>query len=123
MSPKIRAAISFLNTNLHRVVTTEELADSVKLSRSRYSHLFKLETGMPPTHYLRRIRMNRACELLETSFMSVKEIAAEVGYNDGAHFMRDFKRTYGATPSQHRDQFVNTPELKRGHPTKNSKID
>lgn len=120
MSPKIRVAISFLYTNLHRALNTQELAESVKLSRWRFSHLFKLETGMPPTRYLRTIRMNRACQLLETSFKSVKEIAAEVGYNDSAHFMRDFKRTYGATPSQHREKFVDIPKPGDEHAPENS---
>ena len=123
MSPKIRAAISFLDTNLHRAVTTKEVADSVNLSCSRFSHLFKQETGIPPTHYLRRIRMNRACQLLETSFMSVKGIATEVGYSDSAHFMRDFKRTFGSTPSQHRQRSADSTTPQVGQRPKNSRID
>jgi AraC-like DNA-binding protein len=67
------------------------------------SYLFKIELGVAPARYLKRVRLERACQLLETFFLSIKEIAAKVGYNDSRHFMREFKIAYGSTPpSQHR---------------------
>ena len=61
---------------------------------------------MAPTQYLRKLRMERALELLETSLLSIKEIAAKVGYNDSSHFMREFKKSYGSTPSQYRAAYL-----------------
>jgi hypothetical protein len=57
---------------------------------------------MSPLRHFKILRMARASILLQTTFLSIKEIAAEVGYNDSGYFMRDFKRAYGLTPSQHR---------------------
>ena len=60
---------------------------------------------MPPIKYLRLLRMERAKGLLESSFLSVKEIAFQVGLNDESHFVRDFKSTYGFSPAIYRLQF------------------
>jgi AraC-like DNA-binding protein len=82
-----------------------ELAQSVNLSVWRLCHIFKLDVGMPPIRYLRQLRMERAKDLLESSFLSVKEIAYQVGLNDESHFVRAFKSTYGASPALYRAHF------------------
>jgi len=69
--------------------------------------LFKTEVGLSPAQYLKKIRMEKACQLLETSFLRVKEIAAAVGYNDHTHFEREFKKAHGLTPLQHRAEYLN----------------
>ena len=84
-----------------------ELAHSVNLSVWRLSHIFKSDVGMPPIRYLRLLRMERAKNLLESSFLSVKEIAFQVGLNDESHFVRDFKSTYGFSPALYRSHFKN----------------
>src|ERR1041385_1392135 len=82
-----------------------EFAHSVNLSVWRLSHIFKSDVGMPPIKYLKLLRMERAKGLLESSFLSVKEIAFQVGLNDESHFVRDFKSTYGYSPTTYRAQF------------------
>lgn len=100
MSPKTQVAISFMEDNLHRAISMGEIARLVKLSHSRLCYLFKAEVGLAPSQYLKKVRMEKALELLKTSFLDIKEIAAMVGYNDSTHFMREFKKAYGSTPSQ-----------------------
>ncbi|HEX9919470.1 MAG TPA: helix-turn-helix domain-containing protein, partial [Pyrinomonadaceae bacterium] len=70
-----------------------------------FCHLFKAETGSSPARYLKALRLERARELLETTFLSVKEIRALVGFNDDSHFARDFRATYGLTPQQYRERY------------------
>ena len=84
-----------------------EFAHSVNLSVWRLCHIFKSDVGMPPIRYLRLLRMERAKDLLESSFLSVKEIAYQVGLNDESHFVRDFKSTYGFSPALYRTRFKN----------------
>lgn len=84
----------------------KQLAASVNLSPSRLAHLFKAETGIPFSRYLRDRRMHRAKQLLEGTFLSIKEIAYQVGVHDESHFVRDFKKLYGVRPTQWRKQFV-----------------
>lgn len=85
---------------------SSKLARSVNLSTSRFYYLFKAETGTSPAQYLRSIRMQQAKDLLEATFLSVKEIMNIVGIRDDSHFVRDFKKTYGATPTQHRRRYL-----------------
>src|SRR5215208_5409610 len=92
-----------------------EFAQSVNLSVWRLCHIFKSDVGMPPIRYLRLLRMERAKNLLESSFLSVKEIAFRVGLNDESHFVRDFKSTYGFSPALYRSQFKNKTETHNGN--------
>jgi len=87
-----------------------EFAQSVNLSVWRLCHIFKSDVGMPPIRYLRLLRMERAKDLLESSFLSVKEIAYQVGLNDESHFVRDFKSTYGFSPALYRNRYKNLSE-------------
>lgn len=84
-----------------------EFAQSVNLSVWRLCHIFKSDVGMPPIRYLRLLRMERAKDLLESSFLSVKEIAYQVGLTDESHFVRDFKSTYGYSPALYRSHYRN----------------
>lgn len=104
-------------------LTLGEFAQSVNLSVWRLCHIFKSDVGMPPIRYLRLLRMERAKDLLESSFLSVKEIAYQVGLNDESHFVRDFKSTYGFSPALYRSQFRNKPASEapgNGHGPNNS---
>ena len=89
-------------------LSLSEFAQSVNLSVWRLCHIFKSDVGMPPIRYLRLLRMERAKDLLESSFLSVKEIAFQVGLNDESHFVRDFKSTYGFSPALYRTHFKNS---------------
>ena len=61
-----------MRDNLHKEVCLNELAQSVNLSVWRLGHIFRSDVGMAPIKYLRILRMERARELLETSYLSIK---------------------------------------------------
>lgn len=77
--------------------------------------MFKAETGLPPRQYTKLVKLEAAKELLEHSYLRVKQIAYRVGFMDNSHFVRDFKNAYGVTPAQYRIQNLK-PEtlLERG---------
>jgi transcriptional regulator GlxA family with amidase domain len=102
MDPRVRLIISLMQNDLCREMTLDELADAANLSRSHFQHLFRSETGVPPAHYLRMLRLERARELLSTSLLPVKQVMASVGIFDRSHFERAFKKSYGLTPRQYR---------------------
>lgn len=99
---RVQKVISLMKGDLHSELSSRHLAQHVNLSPSRLHQVFKEETGVPLLTYLRLLRMRQAKELLETTFLSVKQIMNEVGVADGSHFVRDFKRAYGHTPTQYR---------------------
>jgi transcriptional regulator GlxA family with amidase domain len=97
----VRAAIAFMNANLHQKLRSIEIAQSVRLSPAHLRELFKGETGQSLTVYRKQLQLERAKRLLETTFLSVKEIAATVGLSGVSHFVRDFEKKYGATPARY----------------------
>lgn len=105
MDKRVEKIIEMMRDDVRGELCLAEFAQSVNLSVWRLCHIFKSDVGMPPIKYLRLLRMERAKGLLESSFLSVKEIAFQVGLNDESHFVRDFKATYGYSPAIYRSQF------------------
>jgi AraC family transcriptional regulator, arabinose operon regulatory protein len=106
MDRRVQKVILLMEEDIRKSLTLDEWAQVVNLSPSHLYHLFKSETGETPNRYLKTLRLKRAKELLETTFLSVKEIVAVTGINDGSYFMRDFKKQYTMTPSQYRRTFL-----------------
>ena len=107
LDKRVEKIIQMMREDVRGELSLGEFAQSVNLSVWRLCHIFKSDVGMPPIRYLRLLRMERAKDLLESSFLSVKEIAFRVGLNDESHFVRDFKTTYGFSPALYRSQFKN----------------
>jgi AraC-like DNA-binding protein len=105
MDKRVEKILEMMRDDVRGELCLAEFAQSVNLSVWRLCHIFKSDVGMPPIKYLRLLRMERAKGLLESSFLSVKEIAFQVGLNDESHFVRDFKATYGHSPAIYRSQF------------------
>jgi len=105
LDKRVEKIIQMMREDVRGELSLTEFAQSVNLSVWRLCHIFKSDVGMPPIRYLRLLRMERAKGLLESSFLSVKEIAYQVGLNDESHFVRDFKSTYGYSPALYRSRF------------------
>jgi transcriptional regulator GlxA family with amidase domain len=99
---RIQKVISIVEGNLSKVPSIVALSKTVNLSPARFRQLFKEETGLPPIQYIRLLRVKKSSSLLRTSFLSIKEVAFQSGWGDVSHFVRDFKRHCGLTPSEFR---------------------
>ena len=104
MDRRIDAAIKIIQDEIHQNIPVGELARQVRLSTGHFIRLFKAETSLSPKQYVRCVRMKRAAVLLNDSFLSIKEIAANLGAGDRSHFSRDFKKSHGRTPSSFRER-------------------
>jgi len=76
----------------------DELARLVNMSPSYLTRLFREQTGRSPASFVREVRLRRAYDLVQTTFLSIKEVMAAVGWNDPSHFSRAFKRRFGVSP-------------------------
>jgi len=85
-----------------------DLARDVGLSPSRLAHIFKIDAGVSLGQFARALRLDRAKELLESTHLSVKEIAGKVGICHASHFVHQFQKVYGVPPGSHRRR---TPSL------------
>lgn len=102
MDARVSIVVSLIEMHFARDVRLNELCSVVNLSPCHLTHLFKATLGTSPTKYLKSIRMQHAQDLLDHSFLSVKEIGMRVGMSDTSHFVRDFKKAYGLSPAQYR---------------------
>ena len=93
-----------MTENIHRELPLSEMADFVNLSTSRLRHLFKAEMDISIMQYFKLLKLQKAKELAETTFLTVKEIMRVIGVEDESHFLRDFKKSFGLTPSQCRER-------------------
>lgn len=100
MDQRVQAVIRLREENLRAELPLGRLAESVNLSPSRLHQLFRNDTGTSPARHLKSLRLARAKRLLETTFLSVKEVRISVGVDDESHFTRDFRLAYGCTPTE-----------------------
>lgn len=111
MDPRVLKVVDHIESNPHLHLQLEQLAKSMNMSSSRLRHIFTAEVGVSPKQYLRTIRLELAKHLVESTYLNVKEVMTKVGFNDESHFVRDFEKAFGLTPSRHRQKYrsVNLP--------------
>ena len=102
-SPPIQKAVSFLRVNYSQSVGLEEVAQIAGFVPSYFSRLFKEETGMTMTAYLRKLRCEQAAHLLKETDIPIAEISAYVGYPDNNYFTKAFRKEFGVTPGKWRE--------------------
>ena len=98
---EIARAIEFLSSRLATVITIEEMAAQVGMSRAVFHRKFKQATTMSPIQFLKAMRLNSAAMNIARG-MNVSEAAMDVGYVSSSQFSREFKRLYGQSPRQWR---------------------
>ncbi|MDX6443918.1 MAG: AraC family transcriptional regulator [Blastocatellia bacterium] len=103
-----------IEDNFHLRLDLSDMAKAVNLSPWRLAHLFKAEVGISPLRYLTLVRLQKARHFLETSFLTVREIASTVGIPNASHFTKRFKAAYGSSPAQHRAAHFRVTAIKKG---------
>lgn len=101
-SKAVRKSIQYMRSHLQEKLTVNELAEVAELSESRYSHLFRDETGISPVAYFRKEKIESAREMLKDSEFTVYEIATILGFSSESHFVKAFREQVGMTPGEYR---------------------
>ena len=83
-------------------MSLEEIAESVHLSASYSSALFKSSTGVSVMDYIINLRITKACDMLKYSDRLISEIAESTGFCDIFYFSRMFKKIMGVSPAKYR---------------------
>ncbi|MCR9142891.1 MAG: AraC family transcriptional regulator [bacterium] len=98
----IEAIESFILENLEEVITVDDLAAELNMSKFYFLREFKKAAGVTPHQYLTRIKMERASALLREGSSSLATVALSLGYGDQSHFSRVFKTHFGESPGNYR---------------------
>ena len=102
----INRAVEFIRTNFSRNIGVNEIAAYLGLNRNYMTKLFNAAIDMTPQTYLINFRMEKACELLKETNLSICEISNSVGYSDQLLFSRMFKRMRGLSPKNYRNKLL-----------------
>lgn len=95
-------AIRWLRDNFSQPLRVEELASELSVSASTLHHQFKSLTSTSPIQYQKLLRLQEARRLILGGALGAADAAFEVGYASPAQFSREYKRLFGAPPSQDR---------------------
>ncbi len=99
---KLRRITDWMAENLSEEFSLVRLADQAGMSEFHFNRLFKRATGMPPSHYQIKLRLETARRLLRETTKSVITIANEVGYSNPSHFAQLFRKATGLSPTDYR---------------------
>jgi AraC family transcriptional regulator len=89
----------FIEENLDRTISLEDLAAIANVSRFHFTRLFKRSTGTTAIHFVEQCRIRRAESLIVNTDLPLAEIAMMTGFADQSHFTRRFHRHMGCTPA------------------------
>jgi len=95
---QIARAVEYVNQNLEKPVSVDDLADMVNMSSSGFHKKFKEVMHLSPLQYAKSIKLNRAQNYILQG-KTVSEAGYMVGYNSPAQFSREYKRHFGMVPS------------------------
>lgn len=93
----------FLLNNLDKNFTLKELATKFNYSKSYLHTKFKIKTGYPVLVFFKLKKVQKACEFLSYTDLSIKEISYKVGFEDPLYFSRTFKNFMGKSPRNYKN--------------------
>ncbi len=91
-----------MRRRIDRSLRLDELAEEAGMSRYHFVRRFREQTGHSPIQYFIHLKMQYACQLLDSDTRSVKQTAAALGYDDAYYFSRLFKKVMGVSPQHYR---------------------
>jgi signal transduction histidine kinase/DNA-binding LacI/PurR family transcriptional regulator/AraC-like DNA-binding protein len=107
-STLVKQAFAYIQQNYPRSFSLIEMSETIGVSKSYLSRIFKMETGISLWDYLNRFRIQKAKELLLLTNESITGIAGNVGYEDVGYFGRVFREIAGSSPRAFRQQASTT---------------
>ena len=104
----LRRVLKFIDEQLQRDISLNEVAEAAFLSPNYLSQLLKKQTGMAFVEWLTARRMERAQHLLSHTSERIFAVANAVGFADEAYFTRRFRQRFGQSPSEYRKGMRNS---------------
>ena len=106
LHPRLAQAVQFIHEHLTEDIDADTLSSFACASYSHLSSLFRDAFGCGPLKYQQNLRLASAQKLLRNPYVSLDEVAAQLGYEDTNYFVRVFRKTVGVPPGKWRKQNV-----------------
>jgi AraC-like DNA-binding protein len=100
----INEARLLMRERVHHTLRAEDIADSLGVGYSWFRQAFKRITGIAPTHYISRLLISRAKEILVSEQQTISETAYILGFENVGQFSTLFRKIEGITPREFRDK-------------------
>lgn len=100
----LREAMNYIEQHYQEEIAVEDIAAFCGLNRSYFGKVFREVMGKTPQEFLIHYRITKACQLLKSTQMSIKDIAIAVGYPNQLHFSRAFHNAIGTSPRAWRNE-------------------
>jgi len=100
--PRVELAMEVIENNLADPEVLQKVLDATGLSPSRLRYLFSRELNLSPKAYHQTVRLREVKRLLSLRAITIKEVAARVGYANQQHLEKDFKKSFGVPPGSFR---------------------
>lgn len=109
-------ALQFIRSEVGAHITVEDVAKYTGICRRNLESKFRTELGFSPAEEIRRVRVNRAIELLRLSNLSINEVAARAGFKSAEYMSVVFRKVTGTSPKNFRENAAITPICPPLHP-------
>lgn len=97
---KISRSLKLIHTNFEKTYTIEDLARKEDMSVASFHNHFKKITAHSPHQYIKKVRLNKAENLISQNNLNVNEVAIKVGYESASQFSKEFKKYFGYPPKE-----------------------
>ncbi len=109
----IEKAVKYMQEKVYEEMSLNELCDHLCISEPHCIRLFKSRMGTTPMKYFTSIKIEEAISLLLSTDKSLALIAEELNFSSPAHFSKTFKQFMSISPTQYRNNYINTLEYRQ----------
>lgn len=106
---EFRECIDFMQKNFMNTISIKELAELSCMSLSTFERKFKKHFGSSPNQYIKRLRLEEACELLLAGY-NIQQVALDCGFCDQSYFTREFRILMGMTPRKYQMKYLHSAQ-------------
>lgn len=99
---QLKQVIEYIHKNITEPISLQALAEICFMSPNYFCHYFKQEIGKTPVTFINEYRIEKACEMLSASNLSISDISLSVGFDNFSYFIRKFREYKGITPKEYR---------------------
>ena len=109
----IKMLMVYVHENYQHPISIEQLADSAHVSKRVCFRIFRDNLHMTPVEYIREYRLQKACQMLAKTNVSITEIASGCGLGSSSYFGKTFRERFGCTPAAYRKEWHNRNKIKQ----------